>query len=160
ALLSVTQVHAGSTDNIIPNEAMLAGTVRTFDMETLPTLEANMRRIVETLPKMHGGSAELNFVRGYPVLVNWDQPYEFAIDGAEKLLGEGHVVKNTKRRTGSEDFAYFLQKVPGALFHLGIAPADKKVAELHNPYYDFNDDALHIGAALWAELVNAFFARA
>ena len=159
ALLSVTQVHAGSTDNIIPDEAMLNGTVRTFNMDLLGKLEANMRRIVETLPKMHGGSAELEFVRGYPVLMNWDEPYAFAISVADAVLGESNVIKNAQRRTGSEDFAYFLQKVPGTLFHLGITPAGKKTAELHNPYYDFNDEALHIGATLWIELVQAFFAR-
>ena len=161
ALLSVTQVHAGSTDNIIPDEAMLGGTVRTFHMDSLDALEGDMRRIVETLPKMHGGSAELEFVRGYPVLFNWDESYDFASHVFEKVLGAENVVKNFKRSTGSEDFSYFLQKKPGMLFQLGITPqgAGADIAKLHNPYYDFNDDALHIGATLWVELVQAFFAR-
>lgn len=159
ALLSITQVHAGSANNIIPNEAMLNGTIRTFNMDLVEQIENDMRRIVETLPQMHGGNGQLEFVRGYPVLMNWEEPYENATRVALNVLGKDNVIKNGKRHTGSEDFAYFLQKAPGVLFLLGNNSSDEKAPGLHNPYFNFNDDAIPIGATLWVELVKDFFAR-
>lgn len=161
-VLSVTQVHAGDADNIIPDEAMLNGTVRTFDMALVDQIEADMKRIVETLPQMYGASGTLEFRRGYPVLVNADAQRDFVLDVARKVLGDASVHSNFPRRSGSEDFAYYLQKVPGAFFNLGGArdmQNPQSSCEVHNPHYDFNDESIRYGAALWVELARAFFAR-
>ena len=162
AVLSITQVHAGDAYNVIPDEAVLRGTVRTFDMATLDGIEDDMRRVVQTLPQMHGGRGELYFVRGYPVLDNWEAQREFAIGVAQELLGADNVHTDFPRRSGSEDFAYYLQRVPGCFFHLGGAKVGKDalpVCEVHNPHYDFNDDSMPVGAAFWVALVRAFCRR-
>lgn len=163
AVLSVTQVHAGDAYNVIPDKAILRGTVRTFDMQTLAEIKALMEQIVTTLPQMHGGSGELNFMYGYPALVNHEEQRQFAIGVAQGLLGVEHVDTEFPRRSGSEDFAYYLQKVPGCFLQLGslkVGEDSQDVCELHNPHYDFNDEALPVGAAYWVALVRAFFDRA
>ena len=167
-VLSVTQFHAGDAFNVIPDEARLSGTVRTFDDKVLDDIENNMRRIVETLPQMHGGSGVLDFRRIYPTLVNWDAPLAFAMEVAGNTFGKDHVIPDFQRLSGSEDFAFFLQKVPGAYLWLGNGDGSHREAqyegigpcELHNPNYDFNDTLLPVGATYWVRLVEAFFRRA
>ncbi|CAK7065531.1 M20 aminoacylase family protein [Saezia sanguinis] len=162
AVLSVTQFHAGDAYNVIPDEAVLKGTMRTFDMQLIDDIEAGMRCMVEMLPAMHGGSGVLSFERGYPVLLNHEPQRQFVIAVAETLFGKDHVDTHFPRRSGSEDFAYYLQKVPGCFAQLGIGnntDGGQGVREVHHPCYDFNDEALPYGAAFWVSLVQAFFAR-
>lgn len=167
-VLSVTQIHAGDAFNVIPNEAVFGGTVRTFNMQALDEVQGHMQRIVETLPKMHGGSAEMYFDRGYPALSNWDAQTDFAADVAEKVFGKEKVHRDFPRRSGGEDFAYYLQQVPGCYLFLGNGDGQHLSyhyegmgpCEVHNPNYDFNDALLPIGATYWVCLVEAFFKRA
>ncbi len=168
AVLSVTQIHAGDAYNVIPEQAVIRGTVRTFSTDVLDAIEANMRRVAETLPQVHGGSGELQFVRSYPPLVNWDEPTEFAANVAAKVFGEERVVRNTAPLGGAEDFSFYLEQVPGCYMFIGNGGGEHREAayhgmgpcELHNPNYDFNDALLTIGSTYWVRLVEAFFARA
>ncbi len=168
AVLSVTQVHAGDAYNVIPDQAVIRGTVRTFSTEVLDAIESNMRRVAETLPKVHGGTGELQFVRAYPPLVNWDEPTDFAADVAERVFGADRVIRNTAQMGGAEDFSFFLEKVPGCYLFVGNGGGDHREAtyhgmgpcELHNPNYDFNDALLPVGSTYWVRLAQAFFARA
>jgi amidohydrolase len=167
AVLSVTQVHAGDAYNVLPHEAVIKGTVRTFSTEVLDLMEDNMRRVAEMLPKVHGGSGELQFFRAYPPLVNWDEQTDFAAKVAADVFGVSKVELNTPPHGGAEDFSFYLEKVPGCYLFIGNGGGGHREAtyhgmgpcELHNPNYDFNDALLPIGSTYWVKLVQAFFAR-
>jgi hippurate hydrolase len=167
AVVSVTQIHAGDAYNVLPGEAVIKGTVRTFSTEVLDDIESNMRRMAEMLPQAHGGSGELKFHRAYPPLVNWDAQTEFAMKVAQDVFGADKVDGNTPQHGGAEDFSFYLQEVPGSYLFLGNgegAHREEKYigmgpCELHNPNYDFNDALLPIGSTYWVKLVGAFFAR-
>ena len=167
AVLSVTQIHAGDAFNVIPDEAVIKGTVRTFDTPTLDLIENKMRQVVQTLPQVHGGTGALDFVRAYPVLVNWDEQTDFAASVAEQVFGKDRVDRDTPRLSGAEDFSFFLEKVPGCYLFIGNGGGEHREAayegmgpcELHNPNYDFNDALLPIGATYWVRLAQAFFQK-
>ncbi|MCW5649733.1 MAG: amidohydrolase [Ramlibacter sp.] len=167
AVLSITQIHAGDAYNVLPGETVIRGTVRTFSTQVLDEIEANMRRVAEMLPQVHGGSGELKFHRAYPPLVNWDAQTDFAMKVAQEAFGADRVDGNTPQHGGAEDFSFYLEKVPGCYLFMGNGEGahrdDKYVGmgpcELHNPNYDFNDALLPIGASYWVKLVGAFFGR-
>jgi len=164
AVLSVTQIHAGDAFNVIPGEAVLRGTVRTYTPQALDTIEAAMRRIVSTLPQVHGGAGELEFIRAYPALVNWEAETAFAAKVAEDVFGSDQVDRHIPPFMGAEDFSFFLEKVPGCYLFLGNGEGEHRAAmydgigpcTLHNPNYDFNDALLPVGATYWVKLVEAF----
>ncbi len=168
AVLSVTQIHAGDAYNVLPEQAVIRGTVRTFSTQLLDEIEANMRRVAETLPQVHGGTGELDFYRAYPPLVNWDAQTDFAIKVARDVFGADNVDADTPPHGGAEDFSFYLQKVPGCYLFVGNGGGEHREAtyhgmgpcELHNPNYDFNDALLPVGSTYWVRLVQAFFARA
>jgi hippurate hydrolase len=169
AVLSITQIHAGDAYNVIPAEAIIRGTVRTFSTDTLDMIEENMRRIVTMLPQAYGATGELNFIRAYPCLVNHEAQTHFAADVAEAMVGPDMVRRSIKPFTGSEDFSFFLEKVPGSYLFLGNGGGEHRgyeayqgmgPCELHNPNYDFNDALLPIGGSYWVKLTQAFFAKA
>ncbi len=165
AVLTVTQIHAGDAYNVVPAEAVLRGTVRTFSVEVLDLIENQMRRIAETLPQVYGGTGELTFFRAYPPLVNHDAPTDFAAQVAEDAFGAARVQRNAPPVAGAEDFSFYLEKVPGSYVFLGNGGGEHREAtyhgmgpcELHNPNYDFNDALLPIGSTYWVKLVQAFF---
>ena len=167
AVLSVTQIHAGDAYNVIPGEAVIRGTVRTFSTQVLDEIENNMRRVAQTLPQVHGGTGELQFYRAYPPLVNWDAPTDFAARVAEEVFGADKVDRDTPQHGGAEDFSFYLEKVPGTYLFVGNGNGDHHEAryvgmgpcELHNPHYDFNDALLPVGSTYWVRLAQAFFAR-
>lgn len=168
AVLSVTQIHAGDAYNVLPEQAVIRGTVRTFTTEVLDQIESDMRRVAETLPKVHGGTGELQFYRAYPPLVNHDAQTDFAMQVAIDHFGADRVDPNTPPHGGAEDFSFYLQKVPGTYLFIGNGGGEHREAtyhgmgpcELHNPNYDFNDELLPVGSSYWVKLVQAFFAKA
>ena len=167
AVLSVTQIHAGDAYNVLPDEAVIRGTVRTFSTEVLDEIEANMRRVAETLPQVHGGTGELQFYRAYPPLVNWDAQTDFAMKVAQDVFGADRVDGNTPQHGGAEDFSFYLEQVPGCYLFVGNGGGEHRDSryegmgpcELHNPNYDFNDELLPVGSTYWVRLAQAFFAR-
>jgi len=167
AVLSVTQIHAGDAYNVIPGEAIIRGTVRTYTTDMLDMIEARLRALATTLPQAYGATGELDFERCYPPLVNWAAPTEFAAKVAEDMFGADKVIRDIPPTTGSEDFAFFLEKIPGCYLRLGNGNGEHRLASyhgmgpclLHNTNYDFNDALLPIGASYWVHLVRAFFAQ-
>ena len=157
----------GVAGNVIPDEAVLRGTVRTFSTEVLDHIEARMRQVAQTLPQVYGATGELQFVRAYPPLVNWDEQTEFATQVAQDVFGVDKVIRDVAPVGGAEDFSFYLEKVPGTYLFLGNGDGGHREAtyhgmgpcELHNPNYDFNDTLLPVGATYWVKLVQAFFAR-
>jgi hippurate hydrolase len=147
-VVSVTQIHAGTTDNVIPGTAYINGTVRTFDPAVQAMVMRRMEEIVSGQGASFGVGARLDYAVGYPATVNDPARAEFAAESAAEVVGAGLVDGAAGREMGAEDFAYMLQARPGAYLFLGAGPG----AGLHHPKFDFNDELLPIGASLLARL--------
>ena len=158
AVLSVTQILGGSAYNVIPPDAVLRGTARTFKPETMALIEANMRRIAEGIAAGFGATAEIDFRFQFQPVVNDEAETRLIADIAAELVGEARVERNRSPVMGSEDFASMLARVPGAYIHVGNGVGEGGY-EVHNPAYDFNDAALPYGAGLLAGLVERKLAR-
>ena len=150
-VVSVTQVHAGDTWNVIPNEVVLRGTVRSFDREVQDTIERRMRTIVDGIAATFEMTATLRYERRYPATVNTPVETGHAIAAASAVVGRERVDTDPVPNMASEDFAFMLQAKPGCYVWLGTGKGPDTPL-LHNPRYDFNDDALAIGASYWVTL--------
>ena len=157
AIVTIGALHAGSAANVIPDEATLALSIRSFDAGVRDLLEQRIRALVTAHVAGYGGEVTIDYERGYPVVVNSAEETDFARRVAEELVGPERVIHPFPPVTGSEDFAYYLQKKPGCFLRLGNG-ADSPM--LHNPRYDFNDELLTVGAAYWTRLVERFLEAA
>jgi hippurate hydrolase len=155
AVVTVGSIHAGDAPNVIPERATLGLSVRSFNPEVRKLLEARIRKLVNAHADAHGTTADIDYVSGYPVLINSEHETNFARQVAEELVGAENVVSPFPMVAGSEDFAYFLQQRPGCFLRLGNG---MKTAMLHNARYDFNDEILAVGAAFWSRLVERYLA--
>lgn len=163
AVLSITQIHSGSATNIIPDEATIVGTVRTFTSETLDLIEKRMREMTKHTAAAFDAEADFRFKRNYPPLVNHERETAFAIDVMQSIVGPQNVNTRTEPTMGAEDFAFMLQSRPGCYVFIGNGDGDHREhghglgpCNLHNPSYDFNDDLLPIGATYWVRLAEAY----
>lgn len=158
-VVSVTQIHGGDTWNVIPESVLLRGTVRTLDAAVRGCTQDAMRQIGEGVALTHGATIALDFRPGYPGVVNTPAETVAAIEAATRLVGADNVQTDMRPAMGSEDFAFMLQERPGAYIGIGggEGPNDPP---LHNPYYDFNDRILPLGAAYWVVLVERQLAAA
>jgi amidohydrolase len=147
AVVSITMFHAGETDNVIPQTAKLAGTVRTFDPEVQKIVEARIRSIAKGVAEGQGAEAEVIYTPGYPVLVNHEEPAAFCARVAEEVTSG--VNAKAVPVMGGEDFAFFLQEIPGAFIFVGNGAS----ASLHHPAYDFDDAVIPAGVGYWTKLV-------
>jgi len=157
AVLSVTQFHAGDAWAVIPEVAQLRGTVRSFSHSTSQRVEQLIGELSERLASAHGATRELSYRRGYPPTINSPREAEFCRDTAATLVGAERVHTDLPPSMGAEDFAFMLQERPGAYIWLGNGPTQGSCL-LHNPNYDFNDDAARFGIAYWLRLVDRWFA--
>ena len=148
-VVSVTQIHAGSADNIIPDTAFVGGTVRTFEPKVQDMVEERMKAIVAGQMAAFGCEAELEYERGYPATVNDPEKVEEAARAARDVVGDARVVTDKRREMGAEDFSYMLEERPGAYLFLGAGDGPM----VHHPKYDFNDAVAPIGASFFARLV-------
>ena len=166
-VLSVTQIHAGSTTNVIPDEAQLVGTVRTFSAQVTDLIEQRMRAIAQHTAAAFDAQVEFTFERLYPALVNHADETALAARVMRSIAGEAAVNANTEPTMSAEDFAFMLQEKPGCYVFIGNGEGGHRDAghgigpcNLHNPSYDFNDALLPIGATYWVRLAEAFLPRA
>lgn len=155
SVLSVTQFHSGSAYNIIPNEAMLAGTVRCFTPEVQAQVEQRIRTLCEGTALGHGVKIDVRYERRYPPTINTAAETAFCTQIAQGLVGAENVNTDPKPAMGSEDFAWMLQEVPGCYIWIGNGADGVGSCMVHNPGYDFNDGILTTGAAYWVRLVEA-----
>ena len=153
AVLSTCQFHAGTTDNVIPDSAMLNGTVRTLRAEVRDDMERLLREVATGTAAAHGAQATIEYERGYPSVVNDAEATERAARAATRLLGEGRVHRDRPPGMGAEDFAYMAEAVPGCFVRIGQAEGERFAQPVHTTRYDFNDAILPIGASFWAGLV-------
>ncbi len=148
-VVSLTQIHAGETDNVIPQTATLGGTVRSLDPATRDLVEDRMRAIVSGTAAAHGASATLVYDRQVPVTINDPDRATFAAQVAASVVGAANVTDDIPPEMGAEDFAFMLQARPGAYIFLGQGAG----ANVHHPEYDFNDEISPVGASYFAQLV-------
>ncbi len=148
-VISVTQIHAGTANNIIPHSAVFSGTIRTFDKDVRAMVFRRLREIIAGQAASFGLEAELTFDEGYPATVNHADEADFAAGVAAEVVGEDKVTTGGQREMGAEDFAYMLEARPGAYLFLGQGDT----AYCHHPAYDFNDEIAPIGASFFARLV-------
>jgi hippurate hydrolase len=165
AVLSITQIHAGFASNVIPDDAWLSGTIRTFTIPVLDLIEQRLREITLGIGQAFNCSVDIEFERNYPPLINHPLETAFAQKVIQDSFGHDQFVTSTEPTMGAEDFAFMLEKVPGCYVFIGNGDGDHRAlghgmgpCHLHNPSYDFNDHLLPIGASYWVHLARAFLA--
>ncbi|UXN62293.1 M20 aminoacylase family protein [Phyllobacterium zundukense] len=152
AVVTVGTIHGGTASNVIPETAEIVASIRSFSPDVRAMLERRVRGIATSIAEAHGASVSIDFERGYPVVINSEKETAFAIDVVKELVGDDKVGV-CPMIPGSEDFAYFLEHKPGCFLRLGNGE-DSPI--LHSSKYDFNDDSLTTGAAMWARLTERF----
>ncbi len=165
AVLSITQIHAGSADNVIPNDAVMRGTVRTFSEQALDLIEKRMGEVTEYTSRALNCTAEFNFLRKYPPTVNHGREAAFCARVLKQIVGDDKVDQAVQPSMGAEDFAFMLKEKPGCYVWIGNGQGGHRNAGhglgpcmLHNGSYDFNDDLIPLGATYWAELARQWLA--
>lgn len=158
AVISVTQMHAGDAYNVIPNEAVLRGTIRAFRKETMALVKERIETISTGIAKTLGGTARADVRIVFPPLVNDPNAVKFIADVAAEIVGSENMNREGPYVMASEDFSYMLEQVPGAFINIGNGGGEGG-CEVHNPGYDFNDEALTLGSTLWARVVEKRLAK-
>jgi hippurate hydrolase len=153
AVVTIAQIAAGTTSNIIPDSAFLYGTIRTVSEETRARARAGVRRVAEGIAAAHDAGVEVDLQAGYPVTINDPDFAHFVLGTARSLVGRERVIEMAAPIMGAEDFSYVLQQVPGAMAFLGGRPPgiDPETApKNHSNLVVFDEDAMPIGVALYA----------
>ena len=158
AVISVTEIHGGTSYNIIPDAIRLRGTTRHFLPEVQEIVEARMQEICAGVSASFGIAVDMTYERRYPPLVNTDRETDEAIRAATMVAGKGRVFTGITPVMTSEDFAFLLKEKPGAYMGIGIGNP-KETGRLHQALYNFNDRILPIGASYWATLVETLLPR-
>ena len=151
-VLSVTKIHSGDAYNVIPQLAIMSGTVRAFSTETLAFAETRMQEVAQNVAAAFGATVTMDFQVKFLPLVNTESETEFAADTAAELVGEENMDRNGPLIMGSEDFSFMLDRCPGAYINIGNGGGHSD-SEVHHPSYDFNDDILALGSSYYARLV-------
>ncbi|OZI44078.1 M20 aminoacylase family protein [Bordetella genomosp. 4] len=166
AVLSITQIHTGSADNVVPNVAIMRGTVRTFTHETLDLIERRMHDIARHTCEALDCTVEFEFHRNYPPTINHANETAFCVEVMRSIVGEENVHDRVQPTMGAEDFAFMLQELPGCYVWIGNGDGTHRdvghgagPCMLHNGSYDFNDDLLPLGGTYWVELARRWLAR-
>jgi hippurate hydrolase len=154
AVISICMFEAGSTDNVIPQTALLRGTARSFDPQVQNLLERRLTDVVEGTARLYGATAKLTYKRDYPVTRNHERQAAFAATVAADVVGRERVDTDVAPVMGAEDFSFMLNARPGAFIFVGNGDS----AGLHHPAYDFNDEAIPVGTSYWVKLVETALA--
>lgn len=150
-VISVGEARAGSAPNVIPDRAFLAGTIRSFDPETRELLHREVKRIAESVAAVHRLKASVKLEKGSPPVVNSEQPVGWARRAVISLLGESALAQLGFLNMGGEDFAYYLEKVPGCFLRIGAREDGGEVIPAHSSRFYAHDGAIFVGAAVLAE---------
>ena len=153
AVISVTQFHAGTNTNVLPETAVISGTCRSLSTAVQDTIEARMEEVVKGIAAAHGLQYAFTYDRRYPVLINTEEETAKAVQAAVAVVGAENVATDHPPTMGSEDFAWMLQDLPGCYIRVGNGEGEDGGCVVHNPHYDFNDQAIVYGARCWAEVV-------
>jgi hippurate hydrolase len=149
AVISICVFQGGTTDNVIPQTALLRGTARSLTPEVRDLLERRLHEVVTGTAQLYGATAKLTYKRDYPVTRNHERQAAFAAAVAAKVVGQERVDDRFAPVMGAEDFSFMLEARPGAFIFVGNGDS----AGLHHPAYDFNDETIPIGTSYWVKLV-------
>ena len=149
AVISICVFQAGSTDNVIPQTALLRGTARSLTPQVRDLLEKRLHEVVEGTARLYGATAKLTYKRDYPVTRNHERQAAFAASVAAEVVGRERVDDQIAPVMGAEDFSFMLEARPGAFIFVGNGDS----AGLHHPAYDFNDEIIPLGTSYWVKLV-------
>ena len=152
AVLSTTQINSGTAFNVTPDSAELKGSIRTFDSAIQQDIHHSMTALATSIANGYGATANIKIDTVYPPTVNHPEQTDFLVKVASEILGPTNVDPDIHPRTGSEDFAFFLQKIPGCYFFLGQG-SETTSTGVHNSRYLFNDNILPIGSTVFVRLV-------
>ncbi len=152
AVVTVGRFHAGSTFNVIPGEAEMCGTTRTFDRDIWNTWPERLEKIIGGVCESMGATYELKYSQGYPPLLNAEEMARVVAKCAEAVVGKENVIE-PEPTMGGEDMAFYLEKSKGCFFFLGVGR--KGCAPIHNPRFDFNEDVLHLGVETYCRIALA-----
>jgi amidohydrolase len=155
AVVTVTQIHGGDAWNVIPDTAVIRGTVRCFSEKLQSYIEEQIRKVSQATAFMNDGRIEVTYTHGYPPTINHSRQADIAIRAAQAVAGEARVLSDCVPSMASEDFAFMLKVKQGAYIWMGV-DGEKPSAKLHNPRYDFNDDTLEAGMLYWVRLAELF----
>jgi hippurate hydrolase len=153
AIVSIGQIHGGTSDIVLPETVELRGSVRTLKPEVRDRMEELFHRAVTHTAAAQGGTAEINYRRAYPATINTPHEAARAARAAAAVVGEQNVIREGDPLLAGEDFAFMLERAPGAYILFGQRGAERGGTPLHNTAYDFNDDLLPIGASYLAGIV-------
>ena len=159
-IVTVGAFHAGEAPNVIPETAELRLSVRAFRPDVQDLLERRITEIAHAQAAVYGATAEVDYQRRYPVLRNDPAQTEFCKQVVRDWLGDEGMLDITEPVTGSEDFAFFLEKVPGCYVFIGNGEGSDGGCMVHNPGYDFNDRVLPTGASYWVRLAESYLKKA
>jgi hippurate hydrolase len=160
AVVTVGSIHSGKANNVIPASAQLELSVRALDPAVRRLLEQRIKSLVALQAESFGVKGHVDWREGYCVLVNTVEETNFAREVGLELVGANKVIANGPPLTGSEDFAFMLEKIPGSYLLIGNGDGDSSGAcMVHNPGYDFNDDNIATGSAYWVHLVQKYFSK-
>ncbi len=152
AVITVGTIQGGSAVNVIPDEVVMSGTIRTLDNEVRASVPTLMKRMVEHTALASGGEGEFRLTAGYPPVINEERATAFVRDALFDIMGKEKVIEIPDPVMGGEDFAYYIEKIPGSFFRLGIG--DRPA--LHNSRFDFNDEAIPFGMRAMAGIALRF----
>ena len=153
AVVTIAQITAGTTNNIIPESVFLFGTIRTVSEESRAEVRAGVMRVAEGIAAAHGATADIDLEAGYPVTINDPAFTTFVMDTARSLIGDEKVAELPAPIMGAEDFSYVIQKVPGAMAFVGARPDGQDPAtapQNHSNLVVFDEPAMAVGVALYA----------
>ena len=148
-VVSITRVHAGDSYNVIPETAHLSGTVRTFHQHIQNQIITQLEQMVHSICEAYGATAEIDYQKRYPSTINSEIETEKAVLAAMEVVGSDNIIHDNPPSMGSEDFSFLLNEAKGCYVSIGNGDSPS----LHNPYYNFNDDILTIGASYWVKMV-------
>ena len=159
ALISIPKFTGSTAPNVIPEVVTLEGTLRALSNETRTLLETRLRELVENTAAAHGGSAEISYYGGYPLLENSVDEVAFVRGVAAQFMDSEQIDGSYPPSMGAEDFAFYLQQVPGAFFWLGMQPDGGALPSLHHPRFDFNDAVIPTAIRLHCEIARNYAIR-
>jgi metal-dependent amidase/aminoacylase/carboxypeptidase family protein len=152
SVITIGRVEAGSAANVIAEEAYLEGTIRTTVPEVRDHLHAGMQRMVAAFSSLHNANIDIEINQGYPPVVNTALEARLARQAAEKVVGIEGLMKMDHPSMGAEDFAYYLQEIPGCYVRFGARIKEYEYIPLHSPEFDVDEDVLKVGADFFDQL--------
>jgi len=153
AVITIGYLRAGTVNNAVAEKAVLKGTIRTTDESVRTQINDKIKKMASSLSIHYDADIKVTFKPGYPPIINQDYPCDIAQHVAQKLLGKNAAISLPYPSLGGEDFAYYLQQVPGCFVRFGAAKEGHDKISSHSPAFDFNEDVLRVGAAYLSELV-------